>query len=500
LLAALAPATPVTAGFVGRERVASGISQPVAVVQPPGDPSRLFVVSKGGTIRIVNLGTGVVESTPFLTVAGVNASHNESGLLGLAFHPDYQSNGKFYINATVGTGSGEIFQGQASPFDTEIREYTVSSNPNIANAAYRTVLRQAQPRAWHNAGWVSFNPMDGYLYTSLGDGGLQFTRDPTSYLLGSIVRIDVDGDDFPESDIQNYAIPDDNPFLGDHPNRDEIWAYGLRNPWRNSFDRATGDLWIGDVGDSTFEEVNRVAAGDSGHDFGWPIREGSEPFPGSGGGPLPGAVDPLYEYPHPVGPTPDPFSGRAITGGYVYRGPDPTLRGMYVFGDASTGKLWMFDPVDPFGTRREFTADVPKDVGSAVLASSFGEDIDGNLYIAYVASGEVYRLVTDTVTPGDFNSNGYVGRNDLGIWRTEFAMPSGASIGDADGDGDVDGADLLLWQGHVGVDPLDVGTAMVGGQAVPEPRTWLIALVMAPGLALRAAGGRRFSCPLGARR
>jgi hypothetical protein len=173
---------------------------------------------------------------------------------------------------------------------------------------------------------------------------------------------------------------------------------------------------------------------------------------------------------------------------------------MYVFGDASTGKLWMFDPVDPFGTRREFTADVPKDVGSAVLASSFGEDIDGNLYIAYVASGEVYRLVTDTVTPGDFNSNGYVGRNDLGIWRTEFAMPSGASIGDADGDGDVDGADLLLWQGHVGVDPLDVGTAIVGGQAVPEPRTWLIALVMAPGLALRAAGGRRFSCPLGARR
>jgi glucose/arabinose dehydrogenase len=476
------------AGFVGRERVASGVWQALAAVQAPGDPTRLFVVTKDGTIRVVNLATKTVEPTPFLTIADVDAGHNEAGLLGLAFHPDYQTNGKFYVNVTVDAGGTVIIGGEPSPFDTFIREYTVSANPNVANPTPTTVLSFPQPRGWHNGGWLAFGPSDGKLYGSLGDGGYGFTRDPATNLLGSIFRIDVDGDDFADPAL-NYAVPADNPFVGADPKRDELWAYGLRNPWRSSFDRATHDLWIGDVGQDTLEEVNVLAAGESGADFGWPFREGTIQAPTSGGGPKPpGAIDPLYEYLHPSPGVVDPFRGSAVIGGFVYRGPDPTVRGKYVFGDSSTGRIWMFDPADPLGTRVDLTNSLPKDVGTGSFITSFGEDADGNLYIVYSASGEVYRLVTDTVTPGDFNADGYVNGDDLAVWRTGFGMSTGADArdGDADGDNDVDGNDLLAWQRHVGTDPLAVeGLAA----AVPEPGS--AGLLLAGGLALGAMTRRR---------
>jgi glucose/arabinose dehydrogenase len=481
-------ASSAEAGFVGRERVASGVSQALAAVQAPGDPTRLFVATKAGTIRIVNLATKTVEATPFLTIADTDVGHNEAGLLGLAFHPDYQTNGKFYVNVTVDAGGTVIIGGEPSPFDTYIREYTVSANPNIANTTPKTVLRFPQPRGWHNGGWLAFGPEDDKLYGSLGDGGYGFVRNPESNILGSIFRIDVDDDDFADPEL-NYAVPDDNPFVGADPKRDELWAYGLRNPWRSSFDRATHDLWIGDVGQDTIEEVNFLAAGESGADYGWPFREGTMQAPTSGGGPKPpGAIDPTYQYLHPAPGVVDPFRGSAVIGGFVYRGPDPTVRGMYVFGDSSTGRLWMFDPEDPLGTRVDLTNSLPKDVGTGAFLTSFGEDADGNLYVTYSSSGEVYRLVTDTVTPGDFNADGYVDGEDLAVWRAGFGTSVGADArdGDADADGDVDGNDFLAWQRHVGTDPLAVGG---NAQSVPEPAG--VGLYLGAGLALSAAAKRR---------
>lgn len=481
-------ASTAKAEFVGRELVGNGLWQATAAVQAPGDPTRLFVTTKTGAIHIVDLATKTVNPTPFLTIPDVDLGHFESGLLGLAFHPDYQTNGKFYVNLTVDAGETVIIGGEASPFDTVIREYTASANPNIANPVPKSVLSFPQPRGWHNGGWLDFGATDGYLYGSLGDGGYGFSRDPTTNILGSIFRIDVDADDFVDP-AQNYAVPADNPFVGADPKRDELWAYGLRNPWRASFDRATHDLWIGDVGQDTIEEINFLAAGESGADYGWPFREGTTQAPTPGGGPAPpGAIEPHYQYFHPTSGVVDPFRGGAAIGGYVYRGPDPTLRGMYVFGDGNNGRIWMFDPQDPLGTRVELTPNLPKDQGSGVFLTSFGEDADGNLYVVYIASGEVYRLVTDTVTPGDFNADGYVDGDDLAVWRTSVGMATGADArdGDADADGDVDGNDLLAWQRNVGTDPLAVGG---GAQGVPEPTG--LGLCLSAAVVLGAATRRR---------
>jgi glucose/arabinose dehydrogenase len=476
-----APHQAAHAGWAGMQRVASGLVQPLGVTHAPGDPHRLFITTKPGVIRVLDLQSGALLPTPFLTIPDTDATAFESGLLGLAFHPDYQTNGKFYVHVNVDNGGGIIIEGEPSPFDTVIREYTVSANPDIANPTPRQILAFPQPRSFHNGGWLDFSPRDGYLYAAIGEGGLPGLLDPTARLLGSILRLDVDGDDFPEAD-RNYAIPADNPFVGDDPKLDELWSYGLRNPWRASFDRATHDLWIGDVGEATAEEINfQPADSPGGQHYGWPLREGFGPRPNHGGPKPPGAVDPVYAYPHPIAGEENPLAGSSVIGGFVYRGPDPTLRGDYIFSDSvGARKFWSFDPADPAGTAANITAHLAPDVGLAALAGSFGEDLMGNLYVAYVSSGEVYRLKTDALTPGDFNADGYVDGVDLAAWRTGFGMTSGAAIshGDADGDGDVDGADLLVWQQNVGVDPLAVAASSLSGQhAVPEPRAWIVALV-----------------------
>ena len=265
-------APSVYAQAVSVERVASGLAHPVFLTTPPGDFDRVFIIEQHtGRIRILDLASGIVQPTPFLTVTGLSGG-GERGLLGLAFHPNYANNGFFYVNITVPA--------------TRILRYSVSiGDPDVADPASQTsILEIEQPQENHNGGWIGFGP-DGYLYIATGDGGasndsgtghtpaIGNAQDLTS-LLGKILRLDVDGDDFPYDANRNYSIPALNPFVGIAGN-DEIWAYGLRNPWRPSFDRLTGDLYIADVGQGACEEINlQLAESSGGENYGWRLREG----------------------------------------------------------------------------------------------------------------------------------------------------------------------------------------------------------------------------------
>ena len=418
------------AAIAGLQRVASGLAAPIFVTHAPGDPSRLFIAQRGGAIRVLNLGTGVLEAAPFLSIPSVDQD-GEGGLLGLAFHPDYSDSTKpgyrkFYVNVTIDNG-GDTSLGVTSPFSTHIREYTATANPNIASLpSQKEILRFVQPQTNHNGGWIGFSPIDRYLYIASGDGGgsddndgghtagTGNAQDTTNNFLGKMLRIDPTGDDFTgaadPTNIKNYAIPPTNPFKAgvgtptDDFGDDEIWAYGLRNPFRDSFDRLTGDLWIGDVGQGAREEVNfQPASNTGGANYGWRLREGliATPSGGVGGAKPPGNVDPVYDYDRDA----DQFGGTVISGGYIYRGPDPTLRGKYFFLDSrnsngiSDDNYWMFDPANPFGTVTNIDSLLTSAVGSRQFPVSYGEDTAGNLYIAYIGSGEVYRIVTNQFVP-----------------------------------------------------------------------------------------------------
>jgi glucose/arabinose dehydrogenase len=413
--AGLAGLTRVAAPFSGTNP--TGITTPIFMTHAPEDRNRLFIVQRNGTIRILDLTTGSMVATPFVTISGVDAD-GEGGLLGMAFHPDYADNGKFYTYSTHDNG-GVMVGTATSPFSTQIREWTVSANPNVANATFNTLLSIPRPQNNHVGGWIGFSPVtsDANLYIASGDGGggddndaghtagIGNAQDITDNLLGKMLRINVDGDDFPADAAKNYAIPSSNPFTAGKPNAvgdDEIWAYGLRNPFRNSFDRTTGDLWIGDVGQSAREEIDFQAANFAGGaNYGWRLREGmiATPSGGVGGAKPVDNVDPVYDYNRDN----DPFGGTVVTGGHVYRGPDPTLQGRYFFADsrssptAADDNYWTFDPADPYGTVTNIDALLTPDTGSVQFPVSFGEDGMGNLYIAYLGSGEVYRINTDVV-------------------------------------------------------------------------------------------------------
>lgn len=389
---------PVEAVEIAPVRVASGLSGPLFVTAPPGDTERLFMVEKTGGIKILNLNTGTVNPTPFLNIGGVSTG-SEQGLLGLAFHPDYANNGLFYVNFTDTTGT------------TNIRSYQVSgSNPNLADSSSATtILKINQPQANHNGGWLGFGA-DGSLYISSGDGGGSDDNDSghtpgsgnaqdiTDNLLGKILRLDVNGDDFPADDQRNYAIPANNPFVGTVGD-DEIWAYGLRNVWRPSFDRLTGDFYLADVGQNSREEINFQPAGSGGgENYGWRQREGTIATPTGGvGGPKPaGAIDPIYDYAHGSGDN----QGNSVTGGYVYRGPIAELQGKYFFGDFVNDRIWSLEfdgsnPADFDGTNftnfTDWTDLLVPNEGSINSIASFGEDALGNLYIVDL-DGEVFRL------------------------------------------------------------------------------------------------------------
>lgn len=363
-------------------RVATGLRQPLFAAAPPGDASRLFIVEKGGRIEILDLASGKVLPQPFLDLSNQIATTEEEGLLGLAFHPDFASNGLFYVNLINRNG------------DTEIRRYHTDPNGSIADAgSQQLVLGVDQPNFTnHKGGWLQFGP-DGFLYASLGDGG--GGGDPnnnaqnTASLLGKILRLDVNADQFPADPSKTYAIPADNPFAGGG-GAGEVWAFGLRNPWRPSFDRATGDLYIADVGQSQREEID---LGSKGANYGWPVLEGTlsyKPGPLTGGG----SVPPIYSYGHD--------QGRSITGGYVYRGTSEGLQGQYVFADFGSGRIWTLRQTGNGWSAVDRTDQVKADAGSINQPTSFGEDGRGNLYVTDF-DGDVFRLTpqTDSKDLGD---------------------------------------------------------------------------------------------------
>jgi len=503
-IGALAATAPGEAAMVGRTRVATGLAGPMFATHPPGDPTRLFIAERGtavggnnanatANIRILNLTgpTPTLEATPFLSITGLNIN-GEGGLLGLAFHPDYAANGKFYVNVTANDSVA------GTPFSTYIREYTVSANPNVANTSFTPVLTFTQPQDNHNGGWIGFSPNDGYLYIMSGDGGSGNDSgsghlpggngQSTETLLGKALRIDVGdiaaNDDFPADPQKNYRIPDSNPFADQRDeNRvvtsvvagaDEIWAYGLRNPFRAGFDRATGDLWIGDVGQERREEVNfQPGTSAGGENYGWRLREGFIQTPTVGGPKPADNVDPIWDYKGSRSPDILPedadFIGQSVVGGVVYRGPDPSLQGVYFFADNSTNRIWTLRRLEGGGVQVDYvTPNLPPNIGSPGSPSSIIEDASGNLYITYL-TGAVYRIATNEFYPGDFNADARIDDLDLPLWSAGFGLASGANNGngDADKDGDVDGDDFLAWQRGYGFSTLDV--AAPGQIGVPEP-------------------------------
>ncbi len=357
--------SPPAAADVQLTTIASGLDRPLYLTNAGDGTDRLFVLEQTGKIWIFDEGEPLTD--PFLDVSGIispsaDRPYSEQGLLGLALHPEYVDKGTFFINYTNRGG------------DTVVARYQVSlSNPNIADAGSGEIIFElAQPYANHNGGHIDFGP-DGYLYISLGDGGS--ANDPLGagqnrkLMLGSMLRIDVDAG-------LPYAIPEDNPFVDDSLALDEIWAYGLRNVWRFSFDRATGDMYLADVGQNLWEEINfQPADSAGGENYGWNVWEGAHRF---AGGSAPDLVPPIIEYPHSL--------GCSVTGGYVYRGSAiPQLTAAYLFGDYCTGRIWASyrDTSDAWQT---------VDFMSTEMAiSSFGEDEKGEIYVIDYG-GILYRL------------------------------------------------------------------------------------------------------------
>ena len=367
-LCAALVATPAAAA-VNLEVVAGGFTRPLYVTHAGDD--RLFVVEQGGLIKIINA-NGSVRSAPFLDVsARITDAGNEQGLLGLAFHPDYATNGLFYINYTRKRDGATVI--------AEYRRSAADANLADPPEVYaRRVLRIDQPFANHNGGWMAFK--GNLLYIAVGDGG----GDPKNRaqnlkkLLGKILRInplDPDG-----NGSRRYSNPQDNPFVG-RPGRNEIWAYGLRNPWRCSHDRVEGRLWCADVGQNQYEEVNRTKTG-KGLNFGWPVMEGRHCYNPPSGCDTSGKTLPIAEYAHSA------FGGGncSVTGGYVARRSGAALAGMYVFGDFCSGNIWVIDDDHPAGAALPTPTDTPR------LISSFGEGNDGRLYLTDLSNGTVYYV------------------------------------------------------------------------------------------------------------
>lgn len=360
---------------------------------PPVDTGRLFLMTQGGTIRVLNLATGQLLTTPFLTVPGITAS-GEAGLLGLAFHPQYAANGYFYVYYTTPT------------VRTIARYHVSTTDADVADAASARIILQVGTTSAgiHQGGWLAFGP-DGLLYNAWGNNAVAANGQViTNNLLGKVLRIDINGPDgvpgtadddgFPADDSKNYRIPPGNPFVG-ITGDDEIWAYGLRNPFRGSFDRETGDFWIGDVGDNR-EEIDFAAAGTgTGKNYGYPCVDGNICGTSTGGCVCtnPAFTAPIYPYQRAGGST-------AVIGGYVYRGCSlPTLRGRYIFTDYAQNRVWSFRQVS--GAVTDFQVMTP--TPPLTFVRSMGEDASGELY--FCASSAVYKLVP--VTP-DCNANGLI--------------------------------------------------------------------------------------------
>jgi len=355
------------------------LQAPVAMMQAPGDSDRWFVIEQQGTVKIIPTNTGTVvtnnDVTTFIDISGMITSGGETGLLGMAFHPDFAMNGEVFLSFTRG--------GPLTSYVSRFRSF--DGGLTLDRTSEEVIMTILQDFSNHNGGQIEFGP-DGYLYAGWGDGGSG--GDPnnraqdTRNLLGTITRIDVDGG-------SPYAIPADNPFALMAANLciqgfggsacPEIFAWGLRNPWRWSFDRQSGDLWVGDVGQNNWEEIDKV---ENGSNYGWNIFEGSNCFPpGSTCGILLPAppIDPVTEYSHAL--------GNSVTGGYVYRGNAfAALQGMYIYGDFSSGVIWMIPANSLQGAVGEVLVDTTLNI------SSFAEGNDGEILVVHYG-GEIYQFV-----------------------------------------------------------------------------------------------------------
>ena len=390
--ATLALQITVVAGAASMRRIAMGLEAPMFVIDVGDGTGRLFVGERGGQIEILHADRddplfGLVGDQPFLDIEDAVNTQGERGLLGMALAPDFATSGVFYVHVSNNEG------------DTEVRRYAGDpDNPTPLNPPIdELVLRVAQPEDNHNGGSIAFSPDDGFLYIATGDGG--GGGDPfgngqdLSTLLGAILRIDVSGaDDFPSDDTRNYAIPGDNPFVATAGAAPEIWAYGLRNPFRASFDGATGDFYIGDVGQGAIEEVDLIPAGVGGLNFGWNVLEGTAPFDGVDDGVS--FTPPIAEYDHGFGPT----EGNSVTGGVVYRGAVTSLRDSYVFGDFVSNNLWSIPLADiqqgstlSGGDFTLQTEAFTPDAGAIDSVVSFDLDDAGDLYVVDI-DGEIFRL------------------------------------------------------------------------------------------------------------
>lgn len=414
---ALAAGTPLTT-----TRIVNGLSRPVFVTAPPGDFNRIFIVEQfsgtTGRIRILNIPGNTLNAVPYLSISPV-ANGNEQGLLGLAFHPNFTSNGYFWVYYTNSGGANVVAR------------YRAAGDPMTATiadpASAVTLLSVQNPFTNHNGGWIGFGP-DGYLYIAKGDGGS--ANDPSNnaqnvnVLLGKMLRIDVDGaDNVPGNDdddgamgVDNapYTCPPDNPFVG-IAGADEIWAYGLRNPWRNSFDRLTGDLYIADVGQNVWEEINfQPAFSTGGENYGWRCMEGNNCTGLSGclceiscaSGVL---RCPFHQYQH-VG------NYCSVTGGYVYRGCRIwDLRGTYFYSDYCANRTFAlrYDLVDGITYFEDISLEIDPP-GSLLINSitSHGEDAAGEIYICD-QGGEVYKLIPNGPVVGDCNADGAINVLDI---------------------------------------------------------------------------------------
>lgn len=358
----------LAAGFCNAQNVtltsfATGFTRPLEIVHA-GD-SRLFVVEQAGRIKILNA-DGTTNATPFLNISSIISSTNERGLLGLAFAPNYADNGQFYVNYTNLSGN------------TVIARYRRSiDNPAIADPNSGTVILTInQPFSNHNGGCIHFGP-DGYLYIAMGDGGSgddpQGNGQNKNTLLGKMLRVN------PEIDTPELGIPQDNPFVG-VDGADEIWATGLRNPWKFSFDRTAGNIWIADVGQSALEEINRMPANQAGVNYGWRCYEGSQSHLTDGCSQTETYTMPFADYGRANGAC-------SVTGGYVYRGTIyPELVGKYVFGDYCNSRIALLDDSANITWSNPFTGNF----------ATFGEDNSGELYVAGITNGIVYKIAYGT--------------------------------------------------------------------------------------------------------